>query len=132
MRKVQIIAAVPELLRVLQSKLWYNDKYKLFFSIHHTNNPQEYYCFFLDINTGIRRHAKYRLTTDGIVVTFFKADYKVKELAEMRRYDITMIQLTNASNELDYMNWLAIEIPVEKGLPYQIKSNNALKHFYQD
>lgn len=115
------VSAVPDLLRLLQSKLWYNDRYKLFFSQHHTNNPQEYYCFFLDSNVDERRHAKYRMTTDGILVKFLKSEYIVMELATMKRYEITMIQLTNTTNELDYMNWLGILIPDEKGLPYHIK-----------
>lgn len=114
------VSAVPVLLQLLQSKLWYNDRYKLYFSQHHTNNPNEYYCFFLDSNVDERRHAKYRMTTDGIFIKFLKNEYYVKELERMRRYDITMMQLTNTSNELDYMNWLGVEIPIEKGSPYRI------------
>jgi len=124
------VSAVPDLLRLLQSKLWYNDRYKLFFSQHHTNNPQEYYCFFLDSVADERKHARYRLTTDGILVSFLKTEYEVKELATMRRYEVVMIQLTDIKNELDYMNWLGIEIPVIKGPPYHIKETDKKRSLY--
>jgi hypothetical protein len=120
MKRSQKISTVPDVLRLMQSWLWYNDSYKLFFSTHHTNNPQEYYCFFLDIKTGKRRHGLYRLTTDGMLVQFFKREYKVKDLVKMREWDIIMIQLTNTDNELDYNNWMACPIPAEKGAPYTI------------
>lgn len=127
-RRSDNISAVPVLLRLLQSKLWYNERYKLFFSKHHTNNPQEYYCFFLDTTADERRHALYRPTTDGILVTFMKTEYKVKELTSMQRYEVVMIQLTNSQNEMDIMQWMAIDIPAEKGLPYIIRNTGKLQY----
>lgn len=127
-RKSDKIGEVPVLLRLLQSKLWYNDRYKLFFSTHHTNNPQEYYCFFLDTVAGERRHALYRPTTDGVLVTFLKTEYKVREIPSTLRYEVIMIKLVNATNELDSMHWLAIDIPVEKGLPYIIRNTGKLQY----
>lgn len=121
MRRSQKISAVPDTLRLLQSKLWYNDKYKAFFSTHHTNNPQEYYWFILDIDSGYRKHGRYRLTTEGVIIEFFKGQYKLKELIGMVKYEICMIQLTDTSNELNYHNWIGIELPAEKGLPYTIE-----------
>lgn len=115
------ISAIPVLLRLLQSLLWYNDNYKVFFSTRHTNNPQEYYYFILDIKSGQRKHGRYKVTTDDIIVHFPHSSYKVKELANMRRYEIEMIQTTNTENELDYANWLGAPIPAEKGLPYKIE-----------
>lgn len=112
----------PEVLRLMQSLLWVNDKYKIFFSKHHTNNPQEYYCYFLDIASGLRKHGRYRLTTDHVIVEFLRIEYTVKYLANMRTYDIFLIQLTNTKNELDYHNWMGYPIPKEKGLPYTIES----------
>lgn len=116
------VSAVPALLKLLQSWLWYNDRYKLFFSTRHTNNPQEYWFFILDIDAGARTHGRYRLTTDAVIVELFRVEYTVKDLATMRVYDIIMIQLTNTKNELNYYNWLAIPLPVEKGKPYTITS----------
>lgn len=127
-RRSDNISAVPVLLRLLQSKLWYNERYKLFFSKHHTNNPQEYYCFFLDTTASERRHALYRLTTDGILVTFLKTEYKVTEIPSTLRYEVIMIKLVNAANELDSMHWLAVDIPLEKGLPYIIRNTGKLQH----
>lgn len=121
MRRSLKISAVPDVLRLMQSLLWYNDSYQVFFSTRHTNNPQEYYCFFLDIKTGIRKHGLYRLTTDTMLVHFLKSEYKVKDLVTMRTYDIMMIQFTNSKNELDYINWVGIPIPEQKGEPYIIK-----------
>lgn len=120
MRKSDKISQVPDTLRLLQSMLWYNDKYKIFFSTHHTNNPQQYYCFFLDIKSGLRKHGTYRLTTEAIIVEFLKTEYIVKDLVTMRKYEIIMIQLTNTKNELDYHNWVGIPLPLEKGLPYNM------------
>ena len=122
MRKSEKIASIPALLKQVQSLLWYNDTYKLFFSDTHTNNPQEYYWFMLDIKTGKRTHGRYRLTTDALLVQFLHSTYKVKDLASMRTWDIIMIQTINIENELDYMNWLGISIPIEKGAPYIIKT----------
>lgn len=130
MRKSQKISAVPVLLELLQSKLWYNERYKVFFSTHHTNNPQEYYCFFLDTMADERRHARYRLTTDGILVCFMKTVYMIRELEKMRRYEIIMIQLTNTDNELDYMDWIAVDIPEKKGLTYYIKDQTVKRALY--
>lgn len=121
MRKTDRLSAVPVLLRLMQSLLWYNDQYKLFFSIRHTNNLQEYYYFMLDIKSGKRIHGRYKLTTDDMIVHFPHSSYKVKDLANMRRWEITMIQTTNTENELDYINWVGVPIPVEKGLPYTIE-----------
>lgn len=120
MKRTDRITAVPALLKLMQSLLWYNDQYKVFFSTRHTNNPQEYYWFMLDIATGKRTHGRYRLTTDDMLVQFLHSTYKVKELVTMRRYDIVMIQTTNTENELDYINWLGVPIPQEKGEPYVI------------
>lgn len=125
-RRSAKISQVPVLLQLLQSKLWYNERYKLFFSKHHTNNPQEFYCFFLDTSADERRHALYRPTTDGILVTFLKTEYKVTELSSTLRYEVIMIKLVNTVNELDNMHWLAIEIPVEKGPPYFIRNTGKL------
>ncbi len=111
---------MPELLKLLQSLMWYNDAYKVFFSTHHTNNPQEYYWFVLDLESGYRKHGLYRLTTDAVLIQFLKKEYKVKELANMREYDINMIQLINTTNELEYMNWVGTAIPLEKGQPYKM------------
>lgn len=114
------VSAVPVLLKLLQSWMWYNEKYKLFFSTHHTNNPQEYYFFMLDTESGLRIHGKYRLTTDDVIMELFRNEYKVRELVTMRKYDINMVQITNDKNELDYINWLATELPKEKGKTYTI------------
>lgn len=112
--------SMPTLLRLMQSLLWYNDQYKVFFSTRHTNNPQEYYYFLLDIKSGERKHGRYRLTTDNMLVQFVKSEYWVKDLVSMRRWDIVMIQTTNVENELDYTNWVGVEIPAEKGEPYSM------------
>ena len=112
--------SVPALLALLQQWLWYNDKYKLFFSSRHTNNPQEYYWFMLDIASGKRTHGHYRVTTEAIVLNMFGAAYKVRELANMRRYDLLIVQMTNADNELNYYNWIGIALPAEKGTPYNV------------
>lgn len=120
MRKSDKITQAANTLRLLQSMLWYNDKYKIFFSTHHTNNPQQYYCFFLDIKSGQRKHGIYRLTTEAVIVQFLRTEYTVKDLVTMRRYEIVMVQLTNTENELDYHNWLGIPLPLEKGDPYII------------
>jgi hypothetical protein len=32
-----------------------------------------------------------------------------------------MIQLTNTENELDYHNWIGVELPAEKGKPYAME-----------
>ena len=120
MRKSVKTATVPETLKLMQSLLWYNDIYQVFFSTHKTNNPQEYYCFILDIKSGLRRHGYYRLTTDAMLVDLFDCRYSVKHLVNMRIYDINMIQLTNVENELDYWNWCGVTIPVEKGKPYEL------------
>ncbi len=122
MRKSEKISSVPVLLKLLQSLLWYNDSYKLFFSDTHTNNPQEYYFFMLDIKSGKRTHGRYRLTTDDMLVQFLHSTYKIKELVSMRRHDIVMIQTINIDNELDYTNWLGTQIPTEKGPTYIIKT----------
>ena len=126
MRKADKISAVPDTLKLMQSLLWYNDNHKIFFSKHKTNNPQEYYCFLLDIKTGLRKHGKYRLTTENMLMEFLGGSYKVKYLETMRRHDIFMIQLINEENELDYHNFLGTVIPAEKGLPYTIE-----KPFYK-
>lgn len=118
----------PEVLRLMQSLLWTNDKYKIFFSKHHTNNPQEYYCFFLDIASGLRKHGRYKLTTECAMVEFLKTEYKVKYLANMRTYDIFLIQLTNTKNELDYHNWMGYPLPVEKGKSYTISVDTQQKY----
>lgn len=120
MKRTQKITGIPALLKLMQTLLWYNDSYKLFFSTRHTNNPQEYWFFILDIKTGQRKHGRYRLTTEDMIVEFFHSTYKVKHLVNMISYDIIMIQTTNTENELDYMNWTGIPVPFEKGLPYQI------------
>lgn len=120
MKRTDKISAVPVLLKLLQSQLWYNDNYQAFFSTHKTNNPQEYYWFILDIKAGKRKHGLYRLTTDAVLIQFLKKEYKVKDLANMRTYDVIIIQLTNTKNELDYMNWVGAPLPFEKGKPYTI------------
>ena len=74
----------------------------------------------MDIETGKRTHSTYRLTTEAVLIQFYKVEYKVKELVTMRKYDIVMIQLTDVKNELNYHNWLGIPVPTEKGLPYQL------------
>lgn len=125
------ISAVPALLKLMQSWLWYNDNYKLFFSTHHTNNPQEYYYFMLDVKSSKRTHGQYKLTTNNMIIHFPHSSYKVKELVTMRSYDIVMIQTTNTENELDYHNWLATSIPLEKGEPYTLPliiPNNPLSY----
>ncbi len=121
MKRTDRISAVAALLKLMQSLLWYNENYRLFFSTHHTNNPQEYYYFIIDLRNGIRKHGRYRLTTDDMIVNFPHSSYTVRELANMRKFDIIMIQTTNTENELDYSNWMGIPIPVQKGLPYKIK-----------
>lgn len=120
MKKANKMSAWPDILKLMQSKLWYNDKYKLFFSTKHTNNPHEFYCFFLDIVTGKRKHGKYRMHHEGIFVEFVGGKFSVKHLANMQVYDLFIIQLTNVENELDYFNWMGIPMPVEKGQPYII------------
>lgn len=121
MKRTDKISGIPALLKLVQSWLWYNEKYKIFFSTHHTNNPQQYYCFFLDIRTGKRIHGIYRVTTEALLVEFLGAEYIVTELATMKKYDILMIQLTCTKNELLYYNWLAVPIPEDKGVPYVLK-----------
>ena len=121
MRKTDKIAAVPKLLELLQLWVWYNDTYKLYFSKRKTNNPNEYYWFMLDLQSGKRKHGKYKVLTEGIEAVFIKSTYYIKELAGMRKFDIILIQITNVENELDYTNWMAAEIPYEKGKPYTIE-----------
>lgn len=115
---------LPVLLEYVQSWLWYNEKYKLLFSKHHTNNPQEYYLFILDVASGKRMHARYRLTTEALLVEMFNTKYIVTDVPNMRlQYDILLIQLTETGNELNYVNWIGVPIPIEKGLPYTIDYN---------
>ena len=115
------ISTVTESLALMQSLLWYNDNYKVFFSKHKINNSEEYYCFVLDIKTGVRKHGKYRITKETVLIEFLDGTYRFKYLGNMQKYDITMMQLTNISNETDYHNWLGIDLSDEKGLPYIIK-----------
>lgn len=126
-KKADRIAGVPALLELMQKLLWYNDSYKVFFSKRHTNNPQEFWFFILDIKSGQRKHGRYRGTTDDVIIEFFHSTYKVKHLANMIAYDLFMIQTTNTENELNYHNWIGVPIPLEKGKPYEMKREDQHK-----
>ena len=125
------ISKLPGLLKMLQSWLWYNDKYKMFFSKRHTNNPNEFYWFILDIKSAKRSHGHYRMIADGIFITFMRKEYRIKDIPGMRKYDIRMIQTIETTNELDYTNWIAAPVPENKGDPYQLPAivpNNPLSY----
>ncbi len=115
------ILTANELIKLMQTWLWCNDSYKVFFSTRQTGNPDEYYFFMLDIKSGRRKHGKYWPAGKDVIVEFIHSTYTVKELMCMTIYDMAMIQTTNTENEMDYMNWLGVPIPDEKGLPYLIK-----------
>ena len=120
MKKTDKISTLPKLLATLQKWLWYNDKYKIFFSRHHTNNPNEFYVYFLDVGSGTRSHGKYKMITECILLEFKGTQYKVIELENMRKYDIILIQLHSYVNDDTYHNFMAEPIPEQKGKPYTI------------
>lgn len=118
MKQPAKITTIPDILRLMQANVWYNEQYKLFFSTRHTNNPQEYYFFCMDIDTNTRTHGKYKVTNEAVIVEMLHIKWKVKDLPNMRTYGVTIIQLIDMENELNYWNWCGADIPMEKGAPY--------------
>lgn len=97
------------MLELLQSRLWYNDTYLAVFTKHKTPNLKEYHWFTSEVKTGIRQHRSYKLIDNSIIINLDGILYSIKELSRMAKYDLIMIQISNVSDPMDYINWMSRE-----------------------